>query len=121
MVKSGIDISLEHAFQLGSYRSAHQVERIHREKWIPDIGLDVKALQKAIGFDLVEFTFVLDAGERFGGRAVVGGFEDAAEQNRHIFELHADARLDRRDRLMAQESVGAAEIEEKLWGGNGHG
>ena len=57
---------------------------------------------------------VLDAGERLGGRLVVGGLEDAAEQDRDIFEFCAGALFDRRDRLMAEEGIRAAEIEHEL-------
>ena len=62
----------------------------------------------------MEFALVLDAGQRFGGRLVVGGLENAAKQDRHIFELHTDPFFDRRNRLMAQEGVRAAEIEHEL-------
>jgi len=62
----------------------------------------------------MELALVLDAGERFGGRFVVGGLEDAAEQDRHIVEFCAGPFLDRRDRLMAQKGVRAAEIEHEL-------
>ena len=88
---------------------------------IPDVGLDPKALDEALGLQRVKFALVLDAGERFGGRFVVGGLEDAAEQDRHIFEFHAGALFDRRDRLMAEKRVGAAEIEQELRGSRAHG
>ena len=84
------------------------------KEWIPDIGLDPKALQEALGLQRVEFALVLDAGQRFGGRLVVGGLEDAAEQDRHIFEFHAGALFDRRNRFVAEEGIGAAEIEQEL-------
>jgi hypothetical protein len=113
-MEGGLDIFLEHAFELGRHRRAHQVQRVDREEWIPDIGLDAKALQKTFGLQRVEFALVLDAGERFGGRLVVGGLEDAAEQDRHIFELRVRALFDRRDRFVAEEGVGTAEIEQEL-------
>jgi hypothetical protein len=69
----------------------------------------------------VEFALVLDAGERLGRRLVVGGLEDAAEQDRHILEFHACALFDRRDRLVTEEGIGAAEVEHELRGGWAHG
>src|SRR5262249_59763907 len=81
---------------------------------VPDIGLDVEALDEALGLQRHELRFILDASERLGRRSVVGGLEDAAEQDRHIFELRAGALFDRRDRLMAQKGVRAAEIEHEL-------
>jgi len=65
----------------------------------------------------VKLALVLDAGKRFGGGFVVGGLEDAAEQNRHILEFHPGAFFDRRDRLVTEEGIGAAEIEHELRGG----
>ena len=114
-MEGGFDIFLEHTLELGCHGCTHQVERVDREERVPDIGLDAKALQEALGFQRVEFALVLDAGERFGGRLVVGGLEDAAEQDRHIFELHPGALFDRRNRFVAEEGVGAAEIEQELW------
>ena len=81
---------------------------------IPDIGPDVEALEEALGLERLKFALVLDAGERLGRRLVVGGLEDAAEQDRHIFELGAGALFDRRNRLVAEESVRTAEIEHEL-------
>src|SRR6202035_5760935 len=98
-----------------------QMEGVDREKWIPAIGLDVETPDETLGLDRVKLALVLDAGQRFGGRSVVGGLEDAAEQHRHIVELHAGPLFDRRDRLMAEESIGAAEIEQELRGGRAHG
>ena len=114
-MEGGLDIFLEHALELRRHRRTHQVQRVDRKKRIPDIGLDSKPLQEALGFQRVEFALVLDAGERFGGRLVVGGLEDAAEQDRHILELHPGALFDRRNRFVAEEGVGAAEIEQELW------
>ena len=114
VMERGLDIFLEHAFELRRDRRAHQVQRVDGKERIPDIGLDLKALQEALGLQRVEFALVLDAGERFGRRLVVGGLEDAAEQDRHIFEFHAGALFDRRDRLVAEERIGAAEIEQEL-------
>ena len=78
------------------------------------VWLDPKTLDEAFGLQRMELGLVLDPGERLSGRLVVGGLEDAAEQDRDIFELHASALFDRRDRLMAEEGVGAAEIEHEL-------
>jgi hypothetical protein len=65
----------------------------------------------------MELALVLDPGERFGRRLVVGGLEDAAEQDRDVFEFYAGALFDRGDGLVAEEGVGAAEIEQELRGG----
>ena len=73
------------------------------------------------GLKLVKLALVLDAGEGFGGRLVVGGLEDAAEQDRDIFEFRAGAPFDRRDRLVTEKGIGAAEIEHELRGGSAHG
>jgi len=100
---------------------AHQVEGVDGKERIPDVGLDVKALDETLGLKRVKFGLVLDAGKRFGGGFVVGGLEDAAEQDRNIVELHADPLFDRRDRFMAEESIGATEIEEELRGCRAHG
>src|SRR6185436_9276023 len=62
----------------------------------------------------MELALVLDPGERFGRRLVVGGLEDAAKQDRNIFELHVRALFDRGDRLVAEKGVGAAEVEQEL-------
>src|SRR4029077_2495083 len=111
VMKGGVDIFREHALELRGYRRAHQVQRVDREERVPDIRLDLEALHKTLGLDRVKLALVLDAGQRFGWRFVVSGLEDAAEQDRHIFEFDADALLDRRDRLMAEIRVRAAEIE----------
>ena len=121
VMKRRLDIFLEHALELRGDRGAHQIERVDREERIPGVGLDLKALDEALGLQRVELALVLDAGERFGRRFVVGGLEDAAEQDRHIFELHAGALFDRRDRLVTEEGIGAAEIEHELRGGWAHG
>jgi hypothetical protein len=109
-----LDIFLEHAFELRRHRRTHQVQRVDRKERVPDIGFDPKTLQKALGLERVELALVLDAGECFGGGLVVGGLEDAAEQDRHIFELHVRALFDRRNRFVAEEGIGAAEIEQEL-------
>src|SRR6202044_703231 len=83
---------------------------------IPRVRLDPEAFHEAFGFERVEFALVLDAGQSFGGGFVIGGLEDAAKQDRHVFESHAGALFDRRDRLVAEESIGAAEIEHELRG-----
>ena len=120
-MECGFDIFFEHALQLRRDGGAHQIEGVDRKERIPDIGLDVEALDEALGLERLKFGLVLDAGQRLGGRFVVGGLEDAAEQDRHIFEFHAGALLDRRDRFMAEEGVRAAEIEHELraWGHGG--
>ncbi|MHC2782650.1 ferredoxin-NADP reductase [Bradyrhizobium liaoningense] len=79
----------------------------------------MKALDETLGLDRLEFALVLDAGQGLRRRLVVGRLEDAAEQDRHIFELDADPLLDRRNRQMAEIGVGAAEVEQELRGGTG--
>jgi hypothetical protein len=113
-MKCGINVFLEHALELGGDRGAHQVQRIDRKKRIPGIGPDVEALDEPLGLQCVELALVLDAGKCFGRRLVVGGLENAAEQDRDIFEFRTRALFDRRDRLMAEEGVRAAEIEQEL-------
>src|SRR5690349_22939617 len=113
-MKRRLDISLENAFELRRDRGAHQIEGVDRKERIPDIGRDMEALDEALGFDGVEFAFVLDAGQRFGRRLVVGGLENAAEQHGNILEGRADALLDRRDGLVAEKGIGTAEIEQEL-------
>ncbi len=114
-MERGLDIFLEHALELGRHRRAHQAQRVDGKKRIPGVGLDPKALHEAFGLQRMELALVLDPGERFGGRFVVRRLEDAAEQDWDVFELHAGALLDRGDRLVAEEGVGAAEIEQELW------
>ncbi len=121
MVKRGVDVFFEYALELRGDGGAHQVEGVDGKERIPGIGPDVKALDEALGFQRVKFALVLDAGKRFGGGFVVGGLEDATEQDRHIFELHADPLFDRRDRLVTEKGVGAAEIEHELRDGGVHG
>ena len=116
-MKRGVDIFLEHALELRGDGGAHQIEGVDGKERIPDIWLDVEAPDEALGLQRVKLALVLDAGQRLGRRLVVGGLEDAAEQDRHIFEFHAGALFDRRDRLVAEEGVGAAEIEHELRGG----
>src|ERR1700730_15221362 len=113
-MERGLDIFFEHALELGGDRRAHQIEGVDRKERIPDIGLDLEALDESLGLQRVELGLVLDAGERLGRRFVVGGLEDAAEQDWHIFEFHTGTLFDRRDSFMAEEGVGAAEIEHEL-------
>ena len=98
-------------------RARIRVEGVDRKERVPDIGLDLESLRtkRSVSSALNSGLFLTPA-QGFGRRPVVGGLEDAAEQDRHIFEIHADARLDRRDRLVAEEGVGAAEIEQELRG-----
>src|SRR5205823_9624648 len=77
-------------------------------------GFHGKALHEALGLQHLELGLVLDAGQRLRRRSVVGGLEDTAKQDRDVFELHAGAVFDRRDRLMAEKGVGATEIEQEL-------
>src|SRR5205807_3346845 len=99
------DIFFEHALELGRNGSAHQVEGVDRKERIPDVRLDLEALDEALGLDREKLWLVLDAGQRLGWRLVVGGLEDAAEQDRDILEFDADAPFDRRNRFMAEEGV----------------
>ena len=77
-MKRGVDIFLEHAFGLRRDCRAHQVERIDRKKWIPGVGLDVEAFDETLGFQRLKFGLVLDAGQCFGRRFVVGRLENSA-------------------------------------------
>src|SRR5437762_3399185 len=80
-----LDVSLEHALELRGDGRAHQVQRVDGKERVPDKGLNMEALDETLGLDGVKLALVLDAGERLGRRLVVGGLEDAAEQDRHIF------------------------------------
>src|SRR5438876_9914187 len=121
VMERGGDIFLKHALDLRGDRGAHQIEgidrkeRIHRVRFYPEAPDKTRCLQH------LKFGFVLDAGKRFGGRFVAGGLEDAAEQNRDIFEFDAGPFFDRGNRLVAEKRVGAAEIEQELRGGRAHG
>ena len=75
---------------------------------------DAVAADEAIHLELFVFGLVADSGESSGGRLVAGRLEDAAEQDRHIVEGRSRARLDRRDDLVAEEGVRAAEIEQEF-------
>src|SRR4029079_8269379 len=119
--KSGLDIFFEYAFQLCGNGGTHEMEGVHRKEWIPSIGPDVEAVEKTFGFERLKFGLVLDAGEGLRRRLVVRGLEDAAKQDRDIFKLHADPFLDRWNRLMTEEGIGAAEVEQELRGGRVHG
>ena len=120
-MKRGVDIFFEYALELRGDGGAHQIEGVDRKERIHRVGLDPKTLHKPLGFQRVELALVPDAGKRFGGRLVVGGLEDAAEQHRDIFKCRAGALFDRRDRLVAEKGIGAAEIEYEFWGGWAHG
>ena len=86
-MECGFDIFLEHAFGLGRDRRTHQVQRVDGEKPIAGVGLDAEPLDEALGLQGMELALVLDAGERFGRRLVVGGLEDAAEEDRDILNF----------------------------------
>ncbi len=120
-MKRCVDIFLEHALELRGDRGAHQIEGVDRKERIHRVRLDVKTPDETLRLQHLKLGLVLDAGERFGRRFVVGGLEDTAEQDRHIFEFHADALFDRRDRLVTEESIGAAEIEQELRDRRAHG
>ena len=120
VMKGGVDVFFQHALHLGRDRSPHQIEGIDGKERIPGVGLDLEAFHEAIGLDRLEFALVLDAGERLGGRPVVGGLENAAKQDRDVFEFGPDPLFDRRDGLVAQEGVGTAEIEHELRRGDAH-
>src|SRR4051794_37976802 len=113
-MKGRFDIFLEHALELRGDRRAHQIKGVDRKERVPDIGLDLEAPDEPFGFDPLKLTLVLDPGQRLGGRFVIGGLEYPAEQDWDVFEFHSGAFFNRRDRLMAEESVGAAEIEQEL-------
>src|SRR5437868_6763169 len=120
VVKRRLDIFLEHPFQPRGYRRTHQMQRIDRKKRIPAVRHDLKPLYEPLRLQFVKLALVLDAGECFGGRLVIGGLEDAAKQNRNILEFGAGAFLDCRDSLVAEESSGAADIEHELRGCRAH-
>src|SRR6266436_10020239 len=107
--------------ELRGHRGAHQIEGVDRKERIRRVRFYGEAPDKTLGLHHLKLGLVLDAGKRFGGGFVVGGLEDAAEQNRYIFELDAGPLFDRRDCLVAEKRVGAAEIEQKLRGGSAHG
>src|SRR5260370_2644937 len=107
---SGTELRLEHAFELSRDGTAHQHQRIDRKKRISPEFCDVVAANKTLGLQRLIFRLVLDAAKRLGRRQVVGRLEDAAEQDRYIFELHAGAPFDRWQRELRQIGVRAAEI-----------
>ena len=109
-----IDITFEKSFALCEHRAAHDRERIHRKKRVRRVVRDVVFLQEAPRFELRVLRLVLDALQRHRGRHVVGRFEHAAEQYRHVFELHAGARLDTRNHEVAEVRIRAAEVEQEL-------
>src|SRR5258707_14119952 len=113
-MKRGLDIGREYALELRGHRGAHQIQRVDRKERVPDEGLDLEARDEALGFQRMKLALVLDSGQRLGRRLVVGGLEDAAEQDRHIVEFGAGALRDRRNRLVTEKRVGAAEIEHEL-------
>src|SRR6266851_5628096 len=90
------------------------IEGVDRKERVHRVGLDPETLYEPLGLQHLKLGLVLDAGKCFGGRLVVGGLEDAAEQNRHIFEFHAGALFDCRDRLVTEKGIGAADIEHEL-------
>src|SRR6266852_4461879 len=90
------------------------MEGVDREERVHHVGLDPETLYEPLCLQHLKLGLVLDAGKGFGGRLVVGGLEDAAEQNRHIFEFHAGALFDCRDRLVTEKGIGAADIEHEL-------
>src|SRR5258705_1244282 len=120
VMERGLDVFLEYALDLPCDGRAHQIEGIDRKERIRRVWFYPEAPDKALGLHHLKLGLVPDAGKRFGGGFVVGGLEDAAEQNRDIFELHAGPFFDRGDRLMAEKRVGAAEIEQELRGVRAH-
>src|SRR5262245_35163313 len=72
------------------------------------------AAYEAVHLEPLVFRLVLDAGQAFRRRAIVGELEDAAQQDRHVLERHPGAPPDLRNHQMAQVGVGAAEVEMEL-------
>src|SRR5208337_5560586 len=58
---------------------------------------------------------VLDPRQALRRRAIVGHLENAAQQHRHVLELHARALFDFRNYEVAEIGVGAAEVEVKFY------
>src|ERR1700742_695157 len=120
-MKRGVDIFFEHAFELRGDCRAHQVKRVDRKERVHGVRLDLEAFDETLGLQSMKLALVPDASQRLRRRFVVGGLEDAAKQDRYIFEFYAGPLFDRRNRLMAEERIGAAEIEQELRGGSAHG
>src|SRR5262245_12432308 len=113
MIRSS-EIRLEHSLELGGHHSAHQHQRVDWKERVLTELRDVVAAPAARNFQCLIFRLVLDAVKRLRGRPVAGRLVDAAEQHRHIFELHASAPLDRGNDELGQVGVGTAEIELKF-------
>src|SRR5262249_51781443 len=92
-----------------------EIKRVYGEERVPDIGLNLEALHETPSLDFLKLALVFHAGERLGRGPVVGGLEDAAEQDRHVLEFHVCALLDRGDCLVCQKCIRATDIEQELW------
>jgi hypothetical protein len=99
--------------------TAHDRQRVDRKERVGAITRDAVAPDEALGFEPRVFGLVPDAGEAFGGRAIVGQLEHAAQQYRNIIEFRAGAPLDLRNDQMRQISIRTTEIEMKFDPGHG--
>src|SRR5438876_11354492 len=108
------EIGFKHAFELSRDGAAHQHQRVDRKEGVLPKFRDVMAPNEALGLERLVFRLVLDSAKRVERRHVAGPLEDAAKQNRDIFEFHAGAPFDSRKDQFRQVSVRAAEIEQEL-------
>src|SRR5439155_16523185 len=108
------EIGFKHTFELSRDGAAHQHQRVEREEGILTEFRDVMAADEALGLERLIFRLVLDPAKRVKGGHVAGPLEDAAEQNRDIFEFHAGTPFDTRKDQLRQISVRAAEIEKEF-------
>ena len=110
----GAEIRFEHALEPGRDGAAHQHQRVDGKERVLAEFRDVVAAEEALRLQRLIFGLVLDAAQRVARRHVAGRLVDSAKQDRHIFELHAGAPLDRRNHKFRQIGVRAAEIELKF-------
>src|SRR5581483_10613368 len=89
-------------------------ERVDGKEWIALKPGDPMPADEALHFKPLVLGFVSDSLEALGRRTIVGQLEDATEQDRHVVELYAGARLDFPNAQMAQVRVETSEVEMEL-------
>ena len=115
-----VDIAREHGLELRRDGAPHDQQRVDRKERIECEALDGVAPDEAPPLQLLVLRLVLDALQALSGRAIVGQFEDAAQQHRHVLEFRAGALRDRGNHQMREIGVRAAEIEVKFHLGHDH-
>src|SRR4051794_18869846 len=114
----GAEIGFEQALELSCHRTPHQHQRVDGEKRILSKFRDVVATEKALRLERLILGLVLDSPQGLGGRRIVGGLVDGAEQHRHVLEFDSGTPFDAGKGEFSKIRIGAAEIELKF---NSHG